>query len=96
LAIVPIEGQQAPKLFDVPPLAFFNYAIRWTPDGKSVSYRDTGKGLWRQPVAGGPAQQIPGLPDEKFYCYGWSRDGKLFAVSRGLELRDVVMISSPN
>jgi TolB protein len=94
LAIIPIAGGPPAKLFDVPPRANFNYALRWTPDGRAVTYRDWGKGLWRQVLDGGPAQQIPGLPQEKFYCYGWSRDGKTFAFSRGTEMRDAVYVTS--
>ena len=94
LAIVSIEGGPPTKLFDLPPLANFRYGIRWTPDGRAVTYRDWGKGLWRQPIDGGPLQQIPGLPDEKIFSYGWSRDAKLFAFTRGVELRDALLISS--
>jgi len=34
------------------------------------------------------------LPDEKIYSNGWSRDGKMFAFTRGTEIRDVVLISN--
>ena len=96
LAIVPIEGGPPAKLFDTAPLANFNGAQRWTPDGEAITYRDWAKGLWRQAVAGGPPQRIPGLPEEKVYSYGWSRDGKLFALTRGVEIRDVALITSIN
>jgi Tol biopolymer transport system component/DNA-binding winged helix-turn-helix (wHTH) protein len=92
LAIIPIDGGPPAKMFDIPPLANFRYGIRWTPDGQAVTYRDWGKGLWRQPIEGGPPQQIRGLPEEKIYSYAWSRDGKLFAFTRGVEIRDVVLI----
>ena len=92
LAMIPIEGGPPTKVFDLPPLANFRYGIRWSSDGKAITYRDWGSGLWRQPVAGGAPQRIPGLPDEKIYSYGWSRDGKMFAFTRGTEIRDVVLI----
>ena len=94
LAIVSMDGNLPPKLFDVAPLAVFSFAIRWTPDGKSVTYRDSSQGLWRQSIEGGAPQQIPNLPQDKIYCYGWSRDGKSFAFSRGLEIRDAFLISN--
>jgi Tol biopolymer transport system component/DNA-binding winged helix-turn-helix (wHTH) protein len=94
LAIVPIEGGPPVNIFEIPPLANFRYAIRWTADGKAVTYRDWGKGLWRQSLSGGPSRQVEGLPEEKIYSNGWSRDGKLFAFTRGVEIRDVVMISN--
>jgi len=96
LAVIPIEGGPPAKVFEIPPLANFRFGIRWSPDGKSVTYRDWGKGLWRQPLEGGTAQRLQGLPDEKLYSYGWSRDGKLFAFTRGVEIRDVVLISNSN
>lgn len=94
LAIIPIEGGPPAKLFDIPPQANFRYGIRWTSDGKAITYRDWGSGLWRQPVEGGAPQRLPGLPVEKIYSYGWSRDGKMFAFTRGNEIRDVVLISN--
>jgi Tol biopolymer transport system component/DNA-binding winged helix-turn-helix (wHTH) protein len=94
LAIIPIEGGPAAKLFEVPPLANFRYGVRWTPDGKAITYRDWGSGIWRQPLEGGPSRRIEGLPDEKIYSYGWSRDGKRFAFTRGSEIRDIILLSS--
>ncbi len=94
LAILPIDGGPPAKFFDLPPLANFRYGIRWTPDGAAVSYRDWGRGLWRQPIDGGPLQQIAGPPDEKIFSYGWSRDGKLLAFTRGVEMRDVVLVTN--
>jgi Tol biopolymer transport system component len=79
-------------LFDVPPLATINFALRWTRDGKFVTYRDWAQGLWRQNVNGGPPERIPGLPEEKIYCYGWSPDNKWFAYSRGVENQDLYLI----
>jgi len=95
LAVLSIEGSNL-RLFDVPPQANFRYSIRWTSDGKAITYRDWGKGLWRQSLEGGPPQQVPGLPDEKIYSNGWSPDGKYFAFTRGVEMRDVIIISSSN
>ncbi|HEY6806235.1 MAG TPA: winged helix-turn-helix domain-containing protein [Pyrinomonadaceae bacterium] len=92
LAIVPIDGGAPAKLFDVPPLATLNFALRWTRDGKYVTYRDWAQGLWRQNISGGPPERIPGLPEEKIYCYGWSPDNKWFAYSRGVENQDLYLV----
>ena len=93
LAIIPLNGGPPQKLFDVPSTANFRYGIRWTPDGKAVTYRDRLLGIWRQPMAGGAAERIAGLPPEKIFPYSWSRDGKFLAFTRGVEIRDVVLIS---
>lgn len=94
LAIIPIEGGEPIKLFDVPRLANFRLGVRWDPDGKFIAYRDWANGIWKQNIDGGPPERIVGLPEEKIYSFGWSRDGKQFAYARGNEIRDVVLINS--
>jgi Tol biopolymer transport system component len=93
LFIISAEGGQPVKQFDAPRLANFNIGIRWTPDGKAVTYRDWANGIWRQNTDGGAPERLKGLPEEKLYTYGWSRDGKQFAFTRGTEIRDVVLIA---
>ena len=92
LAIISIDGGPPIKLFDVPPTVNFRYGLRWTPDGQSVTYRDWVNGIWRQSLSGGEPQRLEGLPEEKLFAYGWSRDGKQFAFTRGTEIRDVVLV----
>jgi Tol biopolymer transport system component/DNA-binding winged helix-turn-helix (wHTH) protein len=92
LAIVPIEGGTPVKLFDVPRLANFSYGIRWTPDGQAITYHDWATGIWKQSLNGGQPERLVGLPEEKMFGHGWSRDGKLFAFVRGVQIRDVVLI----
>lgn len=96
LAIIPIEGGEPAKFFDSAPLANIRLGIRWAGDGKSVIYRDQRVGLWRQTLDGGAPARIPGLPPEKIYGFGWSRDNKLLAYTLGTEIRDVVLITSAN
>ncbi|HEY3168531.1 MAG TPA: winged helix-turn-helix domain-containing protein [Candidatus Binatia bacterium] len=94
LAILPIEGGAPLKRFDIPRLANLRLGIRWTPDGKSVTYRDWTNGIWKQNLEGGEPERLSGLPEEKLYGYGWSHDAKLFAFSRGVEARDVILLSN--
>ena len=96
LAIIPIEGGEPAMFFDSAPLANIRLGIRWAADGKSVVYRDQRVGLWRQTLDGGAPTRLPGLPPEKIYGFGWSRDNKLLAYTLGTEIRDVVLISSTN
>jgi len=92
LAVLPIDGSQPPKLFDVLRLANPRLGVRWTPDGKSVTYRDWADGIWEQSLSGGDPQRLDGLPKEKLFAYGWSHDGHEFAFTRGAEVRDAVLI----
>lgn len=93
LAILPITGGTPLKLLDIPPTYNFDGSIRWTRDGKSVTYRDWMNGIWSQSVDGGAPKRLAGVPAEKLYHYEWSPDGKQFAFTRGRVMRDVVLIS---
>ncbi len=92
LAIFSVEGGDPISLFELPRRANLRLGVRWTPDGKSVAYRDWIGGIWKQDIAGGQPQKLRGLPDEKLYAFDWSPDGKYFAFTRGSEIRDVVLI----
>jgi len=93
LAVVKIEGGAPLKLFDVAHSARLSDGIRWTPDARAVCYRDATNGIWRQDIDGGPPQKLPGLPEETSFAYGWSRNGRSFAFTRGRTLSDAVLIS---
>ncbi|MGD9564245.1 MAG: winged helix-turn-helix domain-containing protein [Pyrinomonadaceae bacterium] len=96
LAIIPIEGGPPVKLFDIPRLANFLYSIRWTADGKNITYRDWVNGIWSQPVEGGEPKRLAGLPEEKLGSYAWSSDGRKLVFIRGSEMREVVLIRAVN
>jgi len=66
------------------------------PDGKVICYRDLDNGVWRQSVDGGDPKRLEGFPEEKSYTFGWSRNGKLFAYTRGREIGDAVIIRNSN
>ncbi len=94
LAVFPIDGGEPLYSFDVPPKTSLNIGIRWTPDGKSLVYRDVGPSLWQQRLAGGEPEKILEFPDEIIYAFDWSADGRQFAVAHGEDVRDVVLISN--
>jgi Tol biopolymer transport system component/DNA-binding winged helix-turn-helix (wHTH) protein len=92
LAILPIQGGTPLKLFDVPRLADLRTAAQWTPDGTAVTYRDWRNGVWRQNLKGGTPERLAGLPEERFFGYGWSRDGKWFAFTRVIHTGNVLLM----
>jgi Tol biopolymer transport system component len=95
LAIVPIEGGQPTKILNVPPSIGEFVNIRWTPDGKAISYLDSKEGIpnvWNQPIDGGKPVQVTDFNSEKIFNFDWSRDGKQLGLARGKTSTDVILI----
>ncbi len=69
--------------------------VRFTPDGKSLAYlvNDSGAyNIWTRPLNGGPPKQLTDFKSDRIFDFGWSRNGKFLAVSRGQFTRDVVLL----
>jgi Tol biopolymer transport system component len=96
LAMLSIDGGEPLKTFELASAANLRYSLRWTPDGRSITYRDWENGYWRQSIDGGAPQRIPGFPEEKLFSYDWSPDGKQIAFGRGDEIRDVILVRDLN
>jgi Tol biopolymer transport system component len=93
LSILSIDDGSVISSFEVPKLANLRLGVRWSPDGKSIAYRDWTNGIWLQPVSGGEPRRLEGIPEEKLFAFGWSADGKQFAYTRGSTLQDIVLIT---
>ena len=93
LAVLSLDDGKALHTFELPRLANLRLGVQWTPDGRSLTYRDWANGIWIQSLDGGSPQRLKGLPSEKLYAFDWSPDGRSLAFTRGVESRDVVMIS---
>jgi Tol biopolymer transport system component len=94
LAIFAAETNELLQQFDLPKSGTLFMGSRWSPDSKSVAYRDVNHGYWLQPIDGDEPRRIEGLPQEKLYNFAWSKDGKWFAFVRGQEIRDVVLLTN--
>jgi len=94
LAILTLDDLKVLYHFDLAGFGTFTNGLHWTPDGSAVTYRDFAGGLWRQPLTGGAAAKLAGVPDRRIYYYDWSRDGKQFAMAYGDEIRDAVLINN--
>lgn len=92
IALLPIEGGEPVKLFDVTPTS----PLHWSPDGKSITYVKTQNAvsnIWSQPINGGVPQQLTKFTAEQITNFDWSKDNKLIC-SRGFTARDAILISN--
>ena len=95
VAIFPIEGGTPLKILDLP-LVIKSRDFRWTPDGKALVYTDSRKrnhNLWSQTLDNNPPKQLTFFESGQISRFDVARDGKGFALSRGNDSSDVVMMS---
>ena len=89
----PLHGGKPNYLFEnVPSAATW---ADWAPDGKAMDYALLRKGaanVWRQPMAGGPYQQITKFTTPVMSSFRWSPDGKMLYVTRGTRSADIVLL----
>ena len=67
---------------------------RWTPDGRGLGYVDRAdpKNIWVQPIAGGAPHQLTNFTEKDILDFAWSPDGSRLAITRGMQLSDMVLI----
>jgi serine/threonine protein kinase len=94
IALITLDGGRLVKTLNIP--LHFWQRIRWTADGRSLTYIDVRDGvanLWSQPVDGGQAKQLTAFNSDLIFSYEWSRDGNQLVCERGTETSDVVLIT---
>lgn len=97
ITVMPIEGQARSRVFSVPEDVYEPAGIRWTRDGRALTYvvnRDGISNIWRQPLGGGEPGQVTKFRGDSIFFFDWSRDGKNLLFSRGTRVFDAVMIRS--
>jgi serine/threonine protein kinase len=95
VAIIPFAGGEPIKLLDIPQSVNGSAGLRWTPDGRALTYIDTINGvsnIWSLPFDGGPPKQLTDFKTDRIFWFDFSRDGKQLAMSRGIQTRDVILI----
>jgi len=97
IALLPFAGGDPSKLFDLPQTADRSQAVRWTHNGRALTYVDT-RGLvsniWLQPLDGRSPRRLTDFKNDRIFSYDWSRDGKQLICSRGVVNSDVVLIKN--
>ena len=89
----PLNGGKPNYLFENVPSA--STWGDWAPDGKAFDYALLRKGaanVWRQPLAGGPYQQVTKFTTPVLSSFRWSTDGKMLYVVRGTRSADIVLL----
>jgi len=95
IGVFPPDGGRVMKVFEFAATVSVDSALRWTSDGRGVSYVDNRGGIsniWIQPLDGSPARPVTDFHGGEIYSFAWSRDGNL-AISRGMQTSDLVLIS---
>jgi Tol biopolymer transport system component len=71
--------------------------VRWTPDGRSLTYLVYGENssnVWVQSLSGSAVRPLTNFPKGYVYEYAFSRDGSKLYVARGYQIRDAVLIKN--
>jgi TolB protein len=93
LILLSPDGGKPIKTFDIPQTVGL---YKWMPDGRSLAYLDTQKGVsnvWVLPVDGGSPRQVTDFTSGLIYWFDLDRAGKPTLFSRGTINRDVVLIT---
>jgi Tol biopolymer transport system component len=96
MVIIPFEGGEPLKTFSFQSGIRVYTIIQWSTDGKEIFYTSTVNNvtnLWSQPIDGGAPKQITQFKDSLMNGFAWSRDGKNLVCTRGIQMRDAVLIS---
>jgi eukaryotic-like serine/threonine-protein kinase len=103
-ALLPFEGGSPSKVFDLSPTLavsldqtdVISSVIRWTPDGRSLAYLDSGDGVpnvWSRSLEGAPPIKVTDFISDHIFWFDWAPGGTHLACARGVETSDVVLIS---
>ncbi len=95
VAIIPFEGGQPKRVFQIPQTVFEPAGVRWTSDGRAFTYVDNRGGIsniWSQPLVGGIPKQVTDFKGDRIFDFDWSPDGTQLLFSRGTRASDVILI----
>lgn len=70
------------------------FVLRWTADGKNLSFVNDENGfanIWLLPLNGEKPKRVTNFNDNFIFSFAWSADGKRLAVSRGTLTSDAIL-----
>jgi Tol biopolymer transport system component len=90
IAVLPIDGGTPIRFFSVALRAALYNRLIWSPDGRSILYKDETQGLWKQDIDKKNPEPIVGLEDFRFYHMASSGTDLIY--SGGVIKRDIEII----
>ena len=94
-SVLSASGSSPTIAFDIPTTPW--RLVRWSPDSQSLTYAASSGGtsnIWSQPINGGAPKKLTSFGSNHIFGFDWSPDGKFLALARGLETREIVLISN--
>ena len=98
VAVISFPEGKIVKTLDTPPTAVGgvgSFNLRWATDGRSLTYIDYREGvsnIWTLPLDDSAPKPLTDFKAERIFSFGWSKDGRQLAVSRGNVNDDVFLI----
>ncbi|HJX93881.1 MAG TPA: protein kinase [Pyrinomonadaceae bacterium] len=98
IAVMPFEGSGETKVFEIGQSGTVTTVVQsqWGRDSRSFLYsvnQNNVSNIWSQSIDGGPPKQVTDFKDSLITGFAWSADGKTLVCSRGVLLRDAVLIT---
>ncbi|HKX83146.1 MAG TPA: hypothetical protein VJL58_02910, partial [Pyrinomonadaceae bacterium] len=91
ILVIPFDGGEPVNRFRVTAGALLYNRLQWSPDSKTVVYKNEFQGLWSQSLANSAPIAMPSSADQRVIHFAYSRDGKLLT-SGGLQMREIVIL----
>ncbi len=91
-----IKGGAPTRSFDLPESAD-SFNTRWSSDSKGIIYADNKDGignLWLLPLSGGPAKQLTTFQDQLIFNFALGPKPGQYALARGTNSSDLVLIQN--
>jgi len=95
IAVIGKNGEKLRKLLAIPLSVYLPAGIRWSPDGRELTYVNRGKdgdNIWSIRLGDVAPRQLTHFHEGNIFGFNWSPDGKQLCFSRGIQTRDVVLI----
>lgn len=99
ILVLPFEGGQPMKAIEPAGTRISGFRVQWAGDGKALIYAAERNGtisIIRQSLSNGVTKETVSFSEDELFDFGYSPDGKFFAVTRGGWQHDIVLISDIN